>query len=144
METSVGITGYTGYTTPAGELLEWSLDVGAPMDSADGLLSFFIDWRGTDLHPAATLPRGCRLISLTLEHPQRSHVADSLSPLGLFEGGTATAGEAPGAHMVAVLDTLGVLSKCDSKYRRCCAATKNKNAALVACPLTLTAHRRGH
>ena len=44
--------------TPSGETLEWSLATSfgsadeQPKDNAQGLLPFFIDWRGTPLHPA--------------------------------------------------------------------------------------------
>ena len=97
--------------TPSGKMLEWSLATSfgsadeKPKDNAQGLLPFFIDWRDTPLHPASTSPKGCRLVSLTLEHPQRSRLVDSLGPLGVLDDGVVTATEAPQARMIAVLDT---------------------------------------
>jgi len=66
---------------PDGVLLAWRLTV-SPALTADGIVPFFIDW-GKTPHPAAPLPPGCELISLSAKHPDAKRVQDMLTALGL-------------------------------------------------------------
>jgi hypothetical protein len=66
---------------PDGVLLSWRLTV-SPALNSDGIVPFFIDW-GETPHPAATLPKGCALISLRAEHTDAERVRAMLVGLGL-------------------------------------------------------------
>ena len=46
------------------------------------LLPFFIEWRG-DAHPSRDAPRGCRLASFRLQHPDAGDLSAVLSAIGL-------------------------------------------------------------
>ena len=77
---------------PDGVLLSWRLTV-SPTLNADGIVPFFIDWGATP-HPAASLPKGCTLISLRAEHPNAQRVRAMLVGTGLnlpVEAGTTPA-----------------------------------------------------
>lgn len=66
---------------PDGVLLSWQLTV-SPALNAGGIVPFFIDW-GETPHPAASLPKGCTLVSLRAEHPDEERVRAMLTGLGL-------------------------------------------------------------
>jgi glyoxalase-like protein len=77
---------------PDGVLLSWRLTV-SPALNADGIVPFFIDWGATP-HPAASLPKGCTLISLRAEHPNAKRVRAMLVGIGLNLPGEAGAAAA--------------------------------------------------
>lgn len=66
---------------PDGVLLSWRLTA-SPDLASSGIVPFFIDW-GKTPHPAASLPKGCTLVSLRAEHPDAARVQKTLSSLGL-------------------------------------------------------------
>lgn len=66
---------------PDGVLLSWKLTV-SPELTDDGVVPFFIDW-GAAEHPAASLPKGCTLVSLRAEHPDVDRVKEMLRGVGL-------------------------------------------------------------
>jgi hypothetical protein len=66
---------------PDGTLLLWRLTA-SPALTAGGVLPFFIDW-GRTQHPAASLPKGCKLIDLRAEHPEADAVQTMAAGLGL-------------------------------------------------------------
>jgi hypothetical protein len=80
-----------------GSLLEWkTLRPTSPL----ALVPFFIAW-GKETHPSQTTPRGCRLLSFTIEHPQAEEVRKLLAALGT--GADVRAGPAP--RLIARLET---------------------------------------
>jgi hypothetical protein len=60
-------------TRPDGVRLEWSI-MEADDAAFDGLLPFFIDWRGSP-HPTGGLPSGCRLLFIAARHPEAHRLA---------------------------------------------------------------------
>ena len=66
---------------PDGVLLAWRLTVSRTL-TADGIVPFFIDW-GKTQHPANSLQKGCKLVSLRAEHPNAEAIKTALSGLGL-------------------------------------------------------------
>lgn len=66
---------------PDGVMLSWKLTVSSEL-TAGGVIPFFIDWGETE-HPAASLPKGCRLVSLRAEHPDADRVGKMLAGIGL-------------------------------------------------------------
>jgi hypothetical protein len=78
---------------PDGGTLTWTMT--SPFaDHAGGVLPFYIDW-GTAAHPAAALPAGLSLESLTAIHPDAGRIRAILDALGeqhvLVESGAAPA-----------------------------------------------------
>lgn len=84
---------------PDGMMLSWKLTISQELN-AGGVIPFFIDWGNTD-HPAASLPKGCRLISLSAEHPDASRVQRVLAGLGL----ELAVKPGPSAALVATIST---------------------------------------
>ena len=82
------------------QLLSWRSTELADDRRGDGLAPFFIDW-GTTEHPAATSPKGVRLVALRIQHPSPESVQslfDSLDvPLIIQRG--------PDVALIAVLDS---------------------------------------
>lgn len=66
---------------PDGVTLSWRYTNPATV-VADGLVPFFIDW-GKSLNPAASAPRGARLVALRAEHPDAASVVRQLRRLGI-------------------------------------------------------------
>ena len=93
-------------TTPAGDVLEWSLAVpakGAWPPPGGGLLPFLIDWEQVlpdGNHPALTAPRGCLLRELRLAHPDPAGISASLQKVGL----QLPVAQGPEPALSAVLD----------------------------------------
>lgn len=70
-----------GRRRPNGLQLEWQvLQIGG--HPFGPLLPFFIFWGDTP-HPAASSPKGCRLVDFRLAHPQAETLASNLADLGL-------------------------------------------------------------
>ena len=68
-------------TRPDGVVLTWELtDLRCVV--ADGIVPFLIDW-GTSPHPAATAPKGARLLNLRAEHPDADRIRRMLQALSL-------------------------------------------------------------
>lgn len=84
-----------------GATLTWELGAqpGLPL-ALGGVVPFLIDWGGGP-HPADTAPAGCRLRSLSAEHPDPTAVSAALHALGAEL--TVTADPRPALH--AVLET---------------------------------------
>jgi len=82
-----------------GVMLSWRYTDPATV-VADGLIPFFIDW-GQSPNPAATAPRGARLVELRAEHPSAATVRRQLDLLGIEM--TVTSG--PRATLIATVDT---------------------------------------
>jgi hypothetical protein len=81
-----------------GSLLEWkTLRIARP---ATELLPFFIAWGSDAAHPSQDSPSGCRLASVTLEHPDPAAMSKALQALGAEA--TVTAG--PRVRLRARLD----------------------------------------
>ena len=69
--------------TPDGRTLQWHLS--DPLTVVgDGVIPFLIDW-GQTPHPAAAMPRQCRLLDLCIEHPEPQPIIDILRLLDLGE-----------------------------------------------------------
>ena len=64
-----------------GRALSWRLTYPEPL-LADGVVPFLIDW-GDSPHPAASAPRGIRLVDLHAEHPDPAAITELLRRLGL-------------------------------------------------------------
>jgi glyoxalase-like protein len=82
-----------------GQVLSWRLTYPEPL-AAEGLVPFLIDW-GDSPHPAASAPKGIRLVDLHGEHPDPATITELLGRLG-FELRVA-AGPTPA--LVASLET---------------------------------------
>ena len=88
---------------PDGKLLKWrSLGVQSKL-AADGIepIPFFIEWAADSVHPSQDSPRGCRLLSLELEHPDPAAVRKMLGSLGI----SIEVKQSGSARLKAVLDT---------------------------------------
>lgn len=84
---------------PDGTRLAWRLTL-PPQLLGDGLVPMLIEWH-TDLHPAKTSARGCRLEALYGEHPRPDTVRPILEAMGL----ALDIRYGPTPALVAVLDT---------------------------------------
>jgi len=91
------ITG--GRDLPDGSRLTWQLAVRAE-PSGDGIVPFLIRWL-SEPHPSATAPKGCRLVSLRAEHPERERIVPMLEALGAEL--SVSEGESP--RLIATLET---------------------------------------
>jgi hypothetical protein len=65
--------------TPGGNVLNWKLTMREDF-AGDGLVPFLIDW-GEAPHPSTTSAPGCRLVSLTAEHPNAEGIRRMLKAL---------------------------------------------------------------
>jgi len=68
-------------TRPDGTPLSWRF-TDPNRVVADGLVPFLIDW-GESLHPAATAPRGPRLMEFRAAHPEPQSIQTQLRALGI-------------------------------------------------------------
>ena len=84
---------------PDGVLLSWRLTVSTSLNG-DGIVPFFIDWGATP-HPAAALPKDCKLIGLRAIHPNAKQVREMLANLGLKL--SVEVGSAPA--LIAIIST---------------------------------------
>ncbi|MEW6297165.1 MAG: VOC family protein [Thermodesulfobacteriota bacterium] len=84
---------------PDGTRLAWRLAI-PPQPLGDGLVPVLIEWH-TDLHPAKTSARGCRLVELYGEHPRPDAVRPVLEAMGL----SLDIRHGPAPALVAILDT---------------------------------------
>jgi hypothetical protein len=66
---------------PDGVVLSWRY-TDPNVDTADGLVPFFIDW-GSSPHPSATAARGATLVQVRAEHPDAERTQKMLDALGL-------------------------------------------------------------
>ena len=66
---------------PDGTELHWRLT--APGADAVELVPFLIEWAGDAPHPSTTSAPGCRLVTLTGEHPDPASVAGALDALAV-------------------------------------------------------------
>jgi len=86
---------------PDGTELKWKMALPADLQlRAGGCLPFLVDWQGAQT-PAARAASGCRLLSLTGEHPEPEKVRRSLAALGL----RLPVKEGSGAGVRALLET---------------------------------------
>ncbi len=88
---------------PDGKLLKWkSLGIQSKL-GADGVepIPFFIEWAADSVHPSQDSPRGCRLLSMEMEHPDPAAVRKMLGNLGL----AIEVAQAASARLKAALDT---------------------------------------
>lgn len=85
--------------TPGGDVLHWKLTRRDDMPG-EGLVPFLIDW-GDAVHPSATSARGCRLISLTAEHPEPAVLRRWLEALDV----ELRVDEGPHARLIALIAT---------------------------------------
>ncbi|MBK8315334.1 MAG: VOC family protein [Acidobacteria bacterium] len=66
---------------PDGKLLKWqSTDI---KNQFDGLIPFFIEWGADSIHPSQDSPKGCKLSSIEMEHPEPEKVQALLEKLGI-------------------------------------------------------------
>ena len=65
---------------PDGTMLSWELSDPYAMPMG-GAIPFLIHWGDTP-HPSGAVPRGGRLIELTIEHPQAERIQTAMSVLG--------------------------------------------------------------
>ena len=84
---------------PDGTLLEWTLS-DPNVDTADGLIPFFIDW-GLKGNPSPDLPQGCKLTRFEARHPRHTEIMKKLKCLQL----DLPVVKADQAQLVAVIDT---------------------------------------
>lgn len=77
---------------PDGSLISWHLTDPYSV-LADGLIPFLIDW-GDTIHPAVHATKGCKLLDLTLIHPEPANCQGILDALDLST--TVKQGTAPG------------------------------------------------
>lgn len=66
---------------PSGPLLKWELSDPEACEQ-DGLIPFFIDWLDS-IHPATPLPQSCKLLELSIQHPQADQIAEKLKQVGI-------------------------------------------------------------
>jgi len=87
---------------PDGVTLSWRLTTAvlANESMAAGTIPFLIDW-GDSPHPAASLPPGCKLTELRIEHPQPENIGRQLVALGRSIRVTL----APEPRLVAVIES---------------------------------------
>lgn len=85
--------------TPGGDVLRWKLTRRDDLPG-DGLVPFLIDW-GDTVHPSRTSARGCRLVSLTAEHPSPGAVQPILEALAV----DLRVDEGPHARLIARIAT---------------------------------------
>lgn len=85
-------------TTTGGELLEWDTLSVASLDLGLGM-PIIKTWR-TDLHPSSEAPRGCRLVGLTVSHPEAEFLRGLYGELGIL----VDVKQAPVASLMAVID----------------------------------------
>lgn len=88
---------------PDGRVLRWKT-FGVVNDlGADGVepIPFFIEWAADSRHPSEDSPKGCRLATFEIRHPNSSAVKDVLAKLGIEA--TVSAGER--VRIVATLQT---------------------------------------
>lgn len=88
---------------PDGVRLSWRLTA-PPAPELGGLVPFLIDWADTP-HPAASAPRGARLVALQATHPDPDAVTSWLDALGVRADLTVTAG--PRALTAVVRTSMG-------------------------------------
>jgi Glyoxalase-like domain len=69
-----------GRDLPDGSRLSWRVSL-RPQLGGDGVVPFLTQWR-SEPHPSATAPKGCRLVSLSAEHPEPETVLPMLRALG--------------------------------------------------------------
>lgn len=70
---------------PDGTTLKWkSLSV-ATESRREGTdtMPFFIEWAGDSVHPSQDSPKGCKLVSFAIAHPDAAAIAASLKRLGI-------------------------------------------------------------
>lgn len=65
---------------PDGSVLTWTM-TDLSKSRMDGIIPYFIAWGNTQ-HPAESSPKGCRLINLTLFHPDAGRANELLRALG--------------------------------------------------------------
>lgn len=68
-------------TLPDGAVLRWRLTM-PPERKGDGVVPFLIEWEPGP-HPSETSPHGCRLVTLTAEHPHPAEIDRMLAALGV-------------------------------------------------------------
>jgi hypothetical protein len=70
---------------PDGKLLKWKTMAVSNQLGAAGieLIPFFIEWTAESIHPSLDSPKGCRLLSLELDHPNAAGVREMLGKLKL-------------------------------------------------------------
>lgn len=88
---------------PDGKLLRWrTLDVVAQLDR-QGIdpIPFFIEWAADSAHPAEDSPKGCELLSIEIEHPESTAVAELLGGLAV----EAAVTQGPDTRIIATLRT---------------------------------------
>lgn len=64
-----------------GSTLSWTL-TDLKKDPLDGVIPFFLDW-SESVHPSASLPQGCELLSLTVYHPNAAQIRTYFEQLDL-------------------------------------------------------------
>jgi hypothetical protein len=68
-------------TRPDGKLLKWqNADI---KNQFGGLIPFFIEWGADSIHPSLDSPKGCKLSSIEMEHPEPEKVQALLEKLGI-------------------------------------------------------------
>lgn len=66
---------------PDGEELTWSLTQSSSRSTLDGALPFLIEWGGPN--PAGSTTPGCKLVELTVTHPDPEPARPALAAIGL-------------------------------------------------------------
>jgi len=85
---------------PDGTILKWELS--DPLTVVgNGVVPFLIDW-GQTPHPAAAMPQKCRLMDLSIEHPEIGQIAEILRVLDLEDMQLSVASE---PALVATIQT---------------------------------------